>query len=106
VDNTIAKQVTSQHEWIQVEILAQANRIRVAYNGVQVLDWREPDPARLKEGPIGLQLHGHRTAQEVLYKDVVIESFPKQDKLITIKQQPAAVTSENKAFDSAIVPAK
>jgi hypothetical protein len=80
----LAKRVTDQNEWIEVEILAQGNRIRAAYNGFQVLDWREPDPSRLKEGPIGLQLHGFGNPQEVQYKDVVIEAFPKQDKLITV----------------------
>jgi hypothetical protein len=65
--------------------LAQGNRIRAAYNGHQVLDWREPEPGRLKEGPIGLQLHGFAQPQEVVYKDIVIEAFPKEDKLITVK---------------------
>jgi hypothetical protein len=84
----LAKKVTSQNEWIRVEVLAQGNRIRAAYNGVQVLDWREPNPERLKVGPIGLQLHGFSQPQEVIYKDVVIESFPRDDRLITVKEQP------------------
>jgi len=79
------KEFVKQHDWIQVEILAQGNRIRAAFNGRQVLDWREPDPSRLQEGPIGLQLHGHDHPQEVIYKDVVIETFPKEDRLITVK---------------------
>ena len=79
------KEHVHQHDWIQVEILAQGNRIRAAFNGHQVLDWREPDPSRLKAGPIGLQLHGHGLPQEVIYKDVVIETFPKEDRLITLK---------------------
>jgi uncharacterized protein (DUF427 family) len=80
------KEVVSQHDWIKVEILAQGNRIRAAFNGRQVLDWREPDPSRLKEGPIGLQLHHFDSPQEVIYKDVVIEAFPKEDRLITLKE--------------------
>jgi len=67
------EQVTSQHEWIKVEILAQGNRVRSAFNGVEVMEWREPDPNRIKVGPIGLQLHGFNGEQEVLYKDVVLE---------------------------------
>lgn len=86
VGKALAKKITSQHDWIQVEILAQGNRLRVAYNGQQVLDWREPDPSSLKTGPIGLQLHGYTKPQEVAYKDVVIESFPKEDRLITVKE--------------------
>ena len=79
------KEHIKQHDWIQVEILAQGNRLRVAFNGHQVLDWREPDPGRLKAGPIGLQLHGHGLPQEVIYQDVVLETFPQVDRLITFK---------------------
>jgi hypothetical protein len=85
VDNAVGKKVTSQNEWVRVEILAQGNRVRVAYNGTQVLDWREPNPERRKEGPVCLQLHGHKEPQEVHYKDVVIETFPKEDRLLTVK---------------------
>jgi len=85
VAKVFAKKITGQHDWIQVEILAQGNRLRVAYNGRQVLDWREPNPGRLRSGPIGLQLHGYLKPQEVIYKDVVIETFPKEDRLITLR---------------------
>jgi sugar lactone lactonase YvrE len=80
----IAKKIYGRHELVQVEMLAQGNRLRVAYNGQQVLDWRAPDPSQLKAGPIGLQLHGFPYPQEVIYKDVVIETFPKEDRLITV----------------------
>ena len=83
---TTTDKVTVQHEWILVEILAQGNRVRTALNGVQVMEWREADPARIKEGPIGLQLHAWTGPQEVLYKDVVVETFPKEDRLLTIKR--------------------
>ena len=85
----LAKKIAGQHDWIRLEMLAQANRLRVAYNGRQVLDWREPDPARLKDGPIGLQLHGFTLPQQVIYKDVVIETFPKEDRLITLNPPPS-----------------
>jgi hypothetical protein len=80
------EKVTSQHEWVKVEILAQGNQVRAAFNGVQVIEWREPDLSRIKEGPIGVQLHSWQGPQEVLYKDIVIETFPKQDRLITLKK--------------------
>ena len=76
--------MTSQFEWVKVEVLAQGNRVRSAFNGVQVMEWREADLSRIKEGPIGIQLHAWNDAQEVLYKDIHIETFPKVDKLITI----------------------
>lgn len=85
VFKTTAKTVTSQHEWVAVEILAQGNRVRAAFNGVQVMEWREPDPNRIKEGPIGIQLHAFTEPQEVLYKNIVVETFPKEDRLITLK---------------------
>jgi hypothetical protein len=54
VDGRPARKVGKHHDWNDVEILAQGNRIRVAINGVQVVDWRDPEPQRIKEGPIGL----------------------------------------------------
>ena len=42
--------VTNQHDWVEVEILAQGNRVRTAMNGVEVMDWREADPAHVREG--------------------------------------------------------
>jgi hypothetical protein len=81
-----AESVTSQHEWVKVEILAQGNRVRSAFNGVEVMEWREPDPNRVKVGPLGIQLHGFNGPQEVLYKDIVVETFPREDRLITLKK--------------------
>ena len=80
------EKVSSQHEWVNVEILAQGNRVRAAFNGVQVIEWREPDLSRIQEGPIGIQLHAWQGPQEVLYKNIVVETFPKEDRLITLKQ--------------------
>ena len=77
--------VTSQHEWVKVEILARGNRVRTAMNGVEVMEWREANPARMAPGPIGIQLHAWSGPQEVRYKDIVIETFPKGDRLITVK---------------------
>ena len=80
------EKVTSQHEWVQVEILAVGNRVRAAFNGVEILEWREADRSRIKEGPIGVQLHAWTGPQEVLYKDIVVETFPKLDRLMSVKQ--------------------
>ena len=85
VDGGPAKKVGKQHDWNDIEILAQGNRIRVAINGTQVVDWRDPQPDRIKEGPIGLQLHSNNVPQEVQFKGLVLETFPKEDKLLTVK---------------------
>ena len=78
--------VTSQNEWNKVEILARGNRVRCAFNGVETMEWREADPSRIVAGPIGIQLHGWNGSQEARYKDIVVETFPKEDKLLTVKR--------------------
>ena len=80
------QKVTAQHEWVKVEILAQGNRVRSAFNGVEVMEWREADLSRVKAGPIGVQLHAWGGPQQVLYKDIVVETFPKEDRLISVKR--------------------
>lgn len=78
-----ARKVGKQHDWNHLEILAQGNRIRFALNGVLMSDWREPEPDRIKEAPIGLQLHSNKEPQEVQFKNLAIETFP-EDKLISL----------------------
>jgi hypothetical protein len=84
VDGAPAKKVGKQHDWNDLEILAQGNRVRLAVNGVQVVDWREREPERIKEGPIGLQLHSNKDPQEIHFKNLVLTTFP-EDKLKTVK---------------------
>jgi Domain of Unknown Function (DUF1080) len=84
VDSAPAKKVGKQHDWNDLEILAQGNRVRVAVNGAQVVDWRDPEPQRIHEGPIGLQLHANSVPQEVHFKNLVLTTFP-EDKLTTVK---------------------
>ena len=84
VDGGPAKKAGKQHDWNDLEILAQGNRVRVAVNGKLVVDWRDPEPKRIKEGPIGLQLHSNEVPQEVHFKDLTLTTFP-EDKLTTEK---------------------
>jgi hypothetical protein len=49
---TTTEKVTAHHDWVRVEILAQGNRVRSAFNGVQVMEWREADTSRIEQGPI------------------------------------------------------
>ncbi len=85
VDGGPAKQVGHQHDWNHLEILAQGNRVRVAVNGHEVVDWRDPEPHRIKVGPIGLQLHANDVPQEVHFKNIVLTTFPEDDRLTTVK---------------------
>ncbi len=85
VDGGPAKKVGRQHDWSDVGIPAQGNRVRVAVNGAAGVDWPDPEPDRIKAGPIGLQLHSNKVPQEVQFKGLVLETFPKEDKLLTVK---------------------
>jgi hypothetical protein len=85
VSGAAAKQVGKQHDWNDLEILAQGNRVRVGVNGKQVVDWRDPEPKRILEGPIGLQLHSNKVPQEVHFKGLVLTTFPREDRLISVK---------------------
>jgi hypothetical protein len=84
VDGRPAKKVGKQHDWNELEILAQGNRIRLVVNGTPVVDWRDPKPELIMEGPIGLQLHSNKVPQEVHFKDLTLTTFP-EDKLLTAK---------------------
>jgi hypothetical protein len=77
------------HEWSRVEILADAGkgvaRMAVAQplgnKAIEVLDFK--DPAAGKVGPIAWQMHNAGLFDD--FKDVTIETDPKDDDLITVK---------------------
>jgi hypothetical protein len=73
------------HVWHTTEILAnfQTGRVRMAVNGVEVTRYQDIDQTRLRQGPIGLQIHAG--ASEVQYKDLRIEVDPRDDRLFTVK---------------------
>ena len=85
VDPAPAKKVGKQHDWNDLEILAQGNRIRLVVNGTLAADWHDPEPHRIQAGPIGLQLHSNTAAQEIHFKDLVLTTFP-EDKIATLKE--------------------
>ena len=85
VDPAPAKKAGRQHDWNELEILAQGNRVRLVVNGRLVADWRDPQPERLLAGPIGLQLHSNKVPQEVHFKDLVLTTFP-EARLITLRE--------------------
>ena len=86
VDGKPAKKVGHQHDWNHLEILAQGNRVRVAVNGHQVVDWRDPEPKHIEEAQIGLQLHSNKIPQEIQFKNLELTTFP-EDKLTTLKSK-------------------
>ena len=76
VDGGPAKKVGKDDDWNDLIILAQGNRVRVLVNGTLAVDWRDPEPRRILEGPIGLQLHQNNVPQEVHFKNLVLTTFP------------------------------
>ncbi|MEZ6063944.1 MAG: DUF1080 domain-containing protein [Planctomycetaceae bacterium] len=88
VDNVdLGTRYGHQHGWNYMEILAQGNRIRHVLNGRLIADWRDPEPNRIHEAPIGLQLHSNAEPQEVRFRDLVLETYPAEE-LLTISPSP------------------
>jgi hypothetical protein len=75
-----------QHDWNDLEILATGLNVKVAVNGVAVVDFTDKSNEFKAEGPIALQLHSNDVPQEVQFKDLVIETFPKDATLKTLKK--------------------
>lgn len=76
--------------WNKVEVLAQGNRIRFALNGTLVTDWRDPQPDRIKAGPIGLMLNASGGSEEIRFRKLLLELFPR-DHLLSVQQEATVV---------------
>jgi hypothetical protein len=83
--NGVAKAAGKQHDWNRMEILAIAPRIRHVVNGKLVADWTDPMPETCISGPIGLQLHSNKVAQEVHWKGLILTENP-EDVLISVEE--------------------
>ncbi len=70
--------------WNRMEILAIGSRIRLAVNGQEVADWTDPQPELCGAGPIALQLHSNKVAQEVHFRGLILSENP-DDRLITLE---------------------
>ncbi len=81
----LAKKAGKQHEWNRMEILAIDNRIRHVINGKLVADWSDPKPELCEKGPIGLQLHANKVAQEVRFRGLVLTEDPSET-LVTVEE--------------------
>ena len=72
-------------DWHACEVLANiaTGEVLAAVDGIQVTKYKH-DPALLKRGPIGMQIHA---AQGIFdHKDILIESDPIENRLITLKE--------------------
>ena len=72
-------------DWHICEILArlETGEVRTAVDGIEVAEYKHPDPSVLKKGPIGMQIHGSIGIFD--YKDIKVEADPKENRLITVK---------------------
>ena len=59
-----------------------------------IVDWKDPEPERIRPAPIGLQLHSNNVPQEVHFKNIYIEEFPSLDELITVNNNNRRNTSK------------
>jgi len=67
--------VLKRQDWNEYVIRAEGKRIRASINGVQTVDYTEPDDAIPQHGRIGLQVHGGGKT-EAWYKDIMIVQLP------------------------------
>ena len=62
-------------DWNEYRIRCEGRRIQLWINGVQTVDYTEPDAGIPLSGFIALQIHGGGKA-EVRYKEIAIEELP------------------------------
>ena len=67
--------VLKREDWNEYQIRCEGKRIRLWVNGVQTVDYTEPDDSIPQYGLIGLQIHGGAVA-EASYKDITLEPLP------------------------------
>ena len=64
--------VFKPEDWNEYVIRCQGRRIQLFINGLQTVDYTEPDETLPTKGVIGLQIHGGPPG-EASYKDIVIQ---------------------------------
>ncbi|MEM9658148.1 MAG: DUF1080 domain-containing protein, partial [Planctomycetota bacterium] len=69
-----ALEATPQGGWNTYRIRAVGDRIQLWLNGVQTVDFREPDDRVARRGVVALQIHGGMRGL-ISYKDIRIESL-------------------------------
>lgn len=68
----VLRQALKPGEWNEYTIRAEGDHIQLWLNGVQTVDYTEPDEGLPAAGRIGLQIHGNGVL-EVRFKDLEIE---------------------------------
>ena len=66
--------VLKKDDWNEYRIRCQGKRIQLWINGMQTVDYTEPDDTIEQQGLLGLQIHSGKPS-EAWYKDIVIEKL-------------------------------
>jgi hypothetical protein len=74
-DIAAINKVLKRQEWNDYVIRAEGKHIRAWINGVQTVDYTEPDGSIPQWGRFGLQVHGGGKT-EAMYKDITVEELP------------------------------
>ena len=73
-DTTQMFQIVNMEGWNDYKILCEGNRVQLWINGVQTVDYTEPDDTIEQKGIIGLQIHSGPPG-EASYKDIYIREL-------------------------------
>jgi len=74
-DLAAVNKVLKRNDWNEYVIRCKGKRIQLSINGLQTVDYIEPDDSIEQNGVICLQIHGGPPS-EAWYKDVSIEELP------------------------------
>ena len=69
--------IVRRDQWNDYTIRCQGWRIQLWINGVQTVDYTEPDESIEQTGVIGLQIHGGPPS-EAWYKEIRIKELPEK----------------------------
>jgi hypothetical protein len=73
-DPKAVAQALKKDDWNQYVIRCEGKRIRTSINGVDMIDYTEPDDSLPQHGRIGMQIHSGGPAM-AFYKDITIEEL-------------------------------
>jgi len=74
-DPKAVEKAIKKDDWNQYVIRCEGKRIRTAINGVDMIDYTEPDDSLPQHGLIGMQIHSGGPAV-AYYKDITVEELP------------------------------
>lgn len=73
-DPELIKKTEKPGEWNSYEVRCEGRRVRLSVNGVQTVDYTEPDETLEQDGLIGLQIHGNCKA-EISFRNLTVEAL-------------------------------